>query len=435
MRNRQRHIFKSFLLGSLVLLAPRALDAKTITIPGDADSIQEAVDLAVSGDEIVCVSETVNTSYKKNPKYEGFYLVNVTIKDKNIKIRGSKEVERTRITFGPDVLVTAEDMINIENAQVILENLYLESPPMTRLGGLGPIAGPITLVSGSLTLNNCQFVNNFDIRGSFFLHDSSILGYSFMNSSSYSRCTILTPSLIIHSASNIQVEISNSTISSDSDTAFVNMIVSGVSDSSFIFTNSAFIGGDSNCEIIPGIFSGSGCDGSDGIKFENCQNIELKIASGLFQGGPGNPFGSSRSGNVINKPGKGGSGILFANSSGQIMDSQIGTKAVFIGGNGADGGLLPLSSIGSGPDILFNGTAGGNGLSFVNSYFRHSLNWFIAKGGYGGRGTATTNSYKTPGPNGPEIVIANPGAPGLPISLDENSTFQFLTDIAQWPIY
>jgi len=208
-----------------------------------------------------------------------------------------------------------------------------------------------------------------------------------------------------------------------------------VSDSTFVFNNCSFIGGDANSENYTGVDPGMGLDGSDGIKFEYCQNIDVEIVSGLFQGGPGNPYGSSRSGFVVYKPGKGGSGILFADSSGKIMDLNLGAKEYFIGGNGADGAVSFLSIIGAGPDVLFDGAAGGNGLSFINSHFRYSLNSFIAKGGYGGRGMATTNSYKTPGPNGPEIIFANPGAPGLPIYIDENSTFQSLTDIVQWPFY
>ena len=89
------------ILSILIIVFSLPADSKTITIPKDAESIQEAVELAVSGDEIVIAATSVYWTRRiEAENYRGFFFSDpkgVIIIDKDISIIGKPNNGKTAI--------------------------------------------------------------------------------------------------------------------------------------------------------------------------------------------------------------------------------------------------------------------------------------------------------------------------------------------------
>lgn len=410
-----------------------ALHAKTLTVPGDADSIQEAVMMAASGDEIFIATDTVLwdhrevlTSYgtkKGNP--EG-----VIIKNKNLTIIGVSSYGQSVITTHPYYEYTPDStMLWVENAQVTLRNCKLEKPAFSRYAvdfgaNGGPIGAPVHLESGSLILENCAFTCALESKGDLTLRNSTLQGHSYLWGYAYVSLTLSTPSLLIGPAHSASVNIIDSTIASDTPVSYVNVVVDNVANSRLQFLNSLFIGGTSDV----GYGSYPNPSGSDGVLIRDSTDIVLTIENSRFQGGNGYDGSVHRHG-VISEPGLGGAGLNLIRSSLYLSLSDSNSRIT--GGKG--GRALVVRPPSPPMEVeLHPAGQGGSGLSLLNSKIATSVAWepmIDIQGGAGGEGHSYMDSLLT------EEITLPPGPDGWPIFRDESSTIETVASVQTWDLY
>jgi hypothetical protein len=168
--------------------------ADVISVPGDQPTIQDAIDAAVDGDEILIAPGTYN---------QGFIM---TLVDKAITLRGSGGAAVT-VLEGPLPTLEIIQLVNVE-ADTIIDGLTFTNAGFLPNGGIVElaVAGPTiqncifsnntaSAIGGNavagLTISNCQFIDNndsqqrggaIDVSGA----DATVSGCTFTNNSTTS---------------------------------------------------------------------------------------------------------------------------------------------------------------------------------------------------------------------------------------------------------
>jgi hypothetical protein len=114
--------------------------ADVINVPGDQPTIQDAIDAAVDGDEILIAPGTYN---------QGFIM---TLSDKAITLRGSGGAAVT-ILEGPLPTIEIIQLVNVE-ADTIIDGLTFTN------AGFFPNDGVVELAVAGPTIQNCIFSDN-----------------------------------------------------------------------------------------------------------------------------------------------------------------------------------------------------------------------------------------------------------------------------------
>lgn len=382
--------------------------AKTIRVPDDAPTVKDAVEMAASGDEIL-LDHHAPVSWN-GPITEG----GVVIVGKNLTIASTSADNRATIinqfllysgyscsidTFG--------SLLLIEDAHVVLFNLDMDN----RYGEFPCSSGsyyaaPIRLISGSLTVQDCVIGAPIHCKSDLLVQNSTLklntFGTSFVYSYSESR---REPGLRVESADNISVTIDNCTIGFTGSLCPYPILVNNIHNSELIVTNTQIAAGHYAVR-----WPYASPPSSPGFHVVNSTNLNIDFSGSTCWGGNGR----TNSINVL----KGGDGLLVENSEIVLC------YGYFIGGKGSRG-FFYLDHIH--PESLYNAGQGGTGLALKNSHVLYKN--ISYKGGSGGDelevGEKDTDWY----------FYIPPGLEGEPLSMDDISTFQEITDVDVWEIY
>lgn len=410
--------FSSFLFLSL------ATQAKIIHVPSDAASVKEAVEMAVSGDEILINSDTV--SWISKPGEGG-----IVIKGKNLVITGNSSSSHTlihpvQIFYYPDYTKAFQvepnfSLLWIENSQITLRNLKTTIPPDAGTHSSAYTiskTAPIRLLSGSLTLENCVLNGSIETHGSLALRNSTLLADNNYKSFPYHTHDTFEYALTVSSATDIAVEMDHAVIDAldqktneggTSSTGYLSALFQNLNNSRITMKNSQILGGYfSNDYRSPSYNSGS-----HGLSIVNCRNLTMELNSSSISGGAGNSLGM-RTLN-LDPPGSalpGGDGAFIQDSTLTLIGG------VFVGGKGGSGNeRIPEAY----KEAITPGQ-GGNGLSLIRSTaFYQNLHLQEGTGGILERNGS------------PTLEIG--GKAGLPLFMDEVSVFQEITSLAEWYVY
>jgi hypothetical protein len=417
---------RTFFLIHFVLLISESIQAKTINVPADAASVQEAVEMAVSGDEILLTAEKVDwTQVIRNGNGLKFSDgTGVTIQNKDLVIRGSNRLRSTRVICEPYVVNASgnDTMLLMENSNVIFSNIEIQYPLMSRTIGSSATAAPWQIDSGTLTIDQCKIISWIICQGNLVVQDSEVSGYSYYSCCLYDHYNLLDPSIQIGPATDIQVTIKNSIISSQNTFAvYRNLVFDSLESSDVIIENCTVEGG--TFSVNQGSYP-SRLVGSDAIEFLNSHNNTLTVLNSQIIGGAG--FKSSLlSRGIYQQGGNGGSGMKMELSDLQLcLQGESGIK----GGKGTDGIVTTDINEPPGHYITLEARNGGNGIRMLQSRL------FIKKdsisieenvnGGNGGIG----NSFV-------EGMTVDDGYPGEAFNLDEFSAIMQASGISQWELY
>lgn len=357
----------------------------------------------------------------------------IVIKDKDLTIQGIGHDQPANVYTGYYHFPLKQDyMIWMENANVILKHIHLESPIYTSFAtdyGIngGPLPSPIHIESGTLELFECDLTTLVECRGNLTLDYSTLRGYSWLSGYAYVRLTMPTPALHIYDTSNVMVRVKNSTVRVVEGKGYNNMVIENVSDSTLSLDNAAFYGG--TYTVGYGSYPAYQY-GSDAIRVSNCQNLDIYSQLGFFKGGDGYDAQGHRHG-IIEGGGNGGSGIRFIQSRANLT---LSIRNNFTGGDGGDGvSVEALSSGFQRPNVgkyfVIHGGNGGDGITLIDSHvqYRYAGEYvtYTYKWGMGGHGAMTNE------------VTAQSGAPGQPIHVNANSTWENIgiTSLEDWLIY
>ncbi len=318
-------------------LIAQSVYSKTITIPKDADSIQEAVELAVSGDEIVVATDSVDwTRLSYSREYMRSDSQGVKVIDKDLVIIGKPVEGKTTIRSAyPNGHDNTNTMLLVKNSNVTIQNCYIQTPLKSRYvsaiyGGL--VASPLYIESGQLKIIDCSFNCLIECKGSLVINTSTIHGYSYLYGGGYTSYNILYPAILFGHSNNESLVIQNSTISANIHDSYNNIIIDNALDSTLICKQSRFIGG--TYDVGYGSYPDSNIHGSHSFSIDNCRNLRMSIDDCIFQGGKGYDARSHR--HLIKQGGgDGGAGLVISNSNGEIVFD--GSPSTFIGGIGGNG--------------------------------------------------------------------------------------------------
>ncbi len=423
------------ILSTIIIVFSQSADSKTISIPKDAESVQEAVELAVSGDEIVVSATSVHwTRRTQSPYYSSPFLQSdskgVIIINKDISIIGKPGEGKTRIQSSyASSHNDTNTMLFVKNSTVTIQNCRIEQPLKSRyVGGIngGPVASPLYIESGQLRIIDCVFGCWIECKSNLFIDRSTIYGYAWLTGYVYILQNLQNPTIQFGPSKNGTLEILNSTIGSNTHDGYRNIIIENTEESKLILVNSAFSGGTFNVGY--GSYPGANIVGTDAIAIDNSQILDLSIDGCYLQGGQGYDCAWHRF-SIIEGGGNGGSGLSINNSDVNITFNN--NLSSFSGGCGGCGFAIKdpymmYPGISYEPFII-DGGDGGHGISIINSTVHVSSNTgqpsFQAYGGHGGAGAQN------------EDAIAQIGDNGLPISIDENSTFETTTPIQDWMVF
>ena len=331
--------------------------AKAIIIPGDAKSIQEAVELAASGDEIV-VNATEVEWVKRVIDQNGstsHVVLGVSIENKDLSVIGKPKAGKTSILcLESSRLIEKNTMLYIKNGNITFKNFYLPYPFFSSQYYLLSIGSPIHVESGSLIIADSELNCSIECQGDLLISNSIIHGYSWVDDNIYIHHNFLDPAILFSSAAKSKLIITDSTITGNTQEGYLNVVIEYANNSEISLNKSTFIGGT--------YFAGYGSyleghiDGSDGISIKNCQDIVMNIDDCIFEGGEGNRAKAQRI-PMLEGGGKGGDGLSIHDSTVKLhFDSN---PSVFKGNNGGDGGVLF--------ETFINAGNGGNGISLTNS--------------------------------------------------------------------
>lgn len=399
-----------------IAITPSIVSAKTITIPGDANSIQQAVDLAASGDEILLATDFVDWNiviYKlNNVEYE--LQDSVIISNKDLLIKGCLIDKKT--TIGRDILGLLE--INNRTLRVIDSNITFEnciikpivSNDMPPVGFDGPMPSPIEIESGTLVLKKCNYTTQIIQNGNLILIDCEIENWAYRYSASGRQFKIGLPAIDIKNSIVSSLKILNSTVFSNNSVSINNIQIINSTNTSIHIEHSNLFGGTGST------------GGTEGLLIDNCDNFSLFMNNSKFIGSQAEKISPQRYGGFQNG-GNGGNGLTISNSKGMIIS---GDEFNFLNGNDGANGIIEYDSI-DWQLVEINGANGGHGLAIFNSTvqvnFTSFEDAFIASGGKGGEGAEYDGR------------VALPGKDGLPIFIDENSTIIYPTQINDWMFY
>lgn len=390
--------------------------SKTITIPGDAISIQEAVDLAVSGDEILLATDFVDWNPIIVESEWGIYESHDTvyIRNKNLIIRGNLENSKTDI--GRYVMgFTREEgrTLHITNSDVKIQNcnmIPISARVIEPSAVFHPGASPIEIESGSLRLENCHYTSQIISKAQLQIIDCVIENAAYRSSSSYGGGKGGFPTIEINNSLSSKLEIINSTITSDNRSSINNLHIMDSTNTVIHIENSNLYGGNGNLT-----------GGTEGLLINNCNSFEFILNGSRIIGKNAQEISRGRFG-VILGGGSGGNGITVSNSIGKIY---IEKSLNIIEGNNGSHGYVGYGAFLSETEI--NAGNGGHGLAILNSDIKVNFatfeDAFLATGGKGGDGAELDGR------------IALPGEDGLPIYIDENSTIIYETSIENWMVH
>jgi hypothetical protein len=406
----------------ITLFLPLNTSGGIITIPTDADSIQEAVEIAISGDEIHIVTDTVEWTrtildVAKQIRSDG---KGVSIINKDITITGKSDTGTTTISVHPvATFENSNTMLHIKNSQVTLKNFFLPKPFMSRWEGYFS-ASPVLIESGKLNLENCELNSWFQCTGNLSIRNSTIHGYSWQSGYGYTQhLNTLEPSIQIGPSMKASIEIVNSTISSNMGDGFQNLLILGLNQSHVRISNSRLYGGV--CTVDWGSYP-SDMTGANGITIANSYDTQFTIEDSAFYGGKGYDATFHRMAEYYGG-GQGGNGMFIKDS--YITINFQDNNSSFNGGEGGKGGIGLHYNSNPNDDVVVNGGRGGDGLHLVNSTIKvnSQLVSDYAIGGQGGSGAQLND------------IIAEQGQCGQSIILDQNSKIEQLSQINNWPDY
>ncbi len=406
--------------------------AKIITIPGDAQTVQEAVERAVNGDEIHLTTKNVYwTNFEDTVENgsAGYDPNGVVIENKDIKIIGMEPYSGIR-KLGVSEFSDESSFIKVVNSHVTIENFRVEDPlkgivVFTGASG-GPVVSPIRIESGTLNIQDCYLKTLIECKGNLRITNSTILGVSWLNAIPYSSRTRLNPTLRIASTQDIEIQVINSTITSDHPDGYRNIAVENVRNSSFHFENSFLKG--STFKVGYGATPNQYIYGSDAIQFFSCQDIHISLQKITIFGGNGYPARGHRH-NIIQGGGNGGDAVSLVNTTAQLLFN--GASNLLTGGTGGNGLLYQYPAPFDPDQHLFHAGNGGHGLALYDSTimanYAPNNERIKLNGGAGGEGQAAeewSNGFS-----------AKPGLPGKGLYIDENSELITLSSVINWNLY
>lgn len=305
-----RGLFFSLAVWLFVCAIVSTAFAKTITIPADAATLQDAVNLAASGDEIVLGTEIVQIlNYSKNPDHSG-YADTLVISDKDLMIRSGGDQ--------PAQLVSAMDiwsstyMICIIDSTIDFDRIHVTQPARANTSLFSQGAAGVLIQSGIVAINdsylNCPVVTQANLA----LQNSTIQGNSMQTSSyPYYYFSNSNPCLTIGPAEGIQVRIMNSVITAEGNYGFVSFVANQVVDSTLELFDAEVIGGD--FDFLPFTRGNPIKVASPGMLLSDCREFTIWINRIAVRGGNGGPA-PNVPGNGLNA-GSGGDGIQINRSS------------------------------------------------------------------------------------------------------------------------
>jgi len=420
MCNRKQVILLIFFYSTIITVS---VDSKTIIIPDEAKSFQKAVDLAVSGDEIH-VATRIFGWVESRIGPDGMSVnepTGVIILDKKIYLKGILPQERPIALLSPFTRSTAESSATLKliNSTLTIENISLPEPLKGMNYGGSPQASPTIIDHSTMNIINCDLTGYIICNGNLNIWGSTIRGYSRVAAVPYTEFTASWPSIHFFNTNNLHVNFYNSTIHSDSNYSFINVVIEKIRNSHFYFENCQFIGGSHKV----GYGSFGGAPGSDGLRIQDCENILISTQDCKFVGGEGYDAQGHRHGILLGGS-NGGSGMALHNSQIILNIRDDFTLKGKRGGNGL--ATEDIYQLFESKHIIHAGN-GGHGLALYNSTLTTNQfpleNFITAQGGPGGEGMQAGE------------YVAEPGEDGKPIYLDGNSTIQSLSNIEHWFLF
>lgn len=387
--------------------------AATIRVPGDAATILDAVAMAASGDTILLVSDVAlmwSTELDWNQT--------VTVRVENIDLTITSD-EGCEILFPLSEANPDSPFLEIENAKLHLKNVKIITPPR-QWGVWGTIARSIHSVSGYLAIENCDLTCPMEVMSNLLIRSSILRGNSFVNNTvgGYNNQSSTTPTLQLGPADGITIEIAYSSIRSDGPESYICVVATDLTNSTIRIHDGWLVGGYFRHGTSPRSAPYTPQPGSHALALHKCDiSMEFGRIVAMF-GGMGFNAVHFASYNSFREGGSGGSGIFLEDS---IVRLQC-EEGVFRGG---DGGRSWLSRTVIADPFNFKfvrGGAGGHGIHLVCSHMQYQFGEVHAMGGVGAAGAYSFADNQ-------EL----PGAPnGLPVFMDEFSTFEPLTAIEAW---
>ena len=234
--------------------------AKSITIPGDANSIQEAVDLAVSGDEILLATDFVNWSYPIIAFADSEFETSdgVTITNKDLIFKGNHPSNKTKIISQAYWhLSKTFRTVRIQNSNIEFDNCIIELKPTFE----GRMGAPFEIESGSLYLKNCDYTGMIFSKGDLTINNCEINNYAHYNGGGYSFYNKDYPTIRIQNSISARLKIINSTISSDNRSSIKNLHILNSNYPIVHIINSQILGGNDIGRV------------SEGMLIDRCEKI------------------------------------------------------------------------------------------------------------------------------------------------------------------
>ncbi len=397
--------------------------SKTIYIPDDTKTIQEAISLSASGDSIKINSATAELMNVTSTHPVGRLM----IKNKDISIIGNNANQRVKISASVFSIVDigVEDPFSatysgivIDESHVRIENMEFADFQVNAYGS-DHIPAPITALSGSLEIVNCYLSFPIIASTSLSIRDSQIFPFTYiMAFSAFDRQSLENlPAMTVKNAQSIALEIVNSTINCDWKYGYKSIVFSNVSDSN-IFIENSMIKGGSYLNFIAGYRPVKKQNGSAGIQVLDSHRLFFNMSGSIISGGTGTYQGVTLHKNfytnnqIDSEPSNGGAGIYLENSHDiHFQNGEI------VGGNGMNGSYASQDPR---DDFYYfiNSGDGGDGIHLINS--TAVVENIQSYGGQGGKGT--------------EAVFED-GMDGLPIYLDELSTVTEGSRCDDWLLY
>lgn len=387
----------------VTLVFPCAVYSATIYVPGDVASVTEAIEVAVSGDTIQLTETTV------------FVGQPLEVRDKDIVLRGPSKENRALLEFNASGQLPtssysepAAPTILVENAQVTLEFVQIDSPFMSRfIGGSTTfrIGLPIQVMSGSLAIEGCVLHCSVLASAPLRIERCQITGYSERTPSvpPYPAGNDYLPPVSVVGPMNGEIVLLDSTLAGDHCPGLALHDLTGVTVRV------------EDCQIVGGMPSGprwfSGVSGIVGMTVSNCQELRLEMTGSTVQGTEGGWGGCCSPYRVLPM----GNGLDVSDSTLVLWGGE------FRGGLGS-AGLVHVESPGP---IFHTAGIGGNGLVLQNSHVNVRDAAFVPGEGHEPYIQPWSDtSYDVPG-----------GEPGEAVVMDETSTLTYDSGVEEWEWY
>lgn len=374
--------------------------SETITVPTDASTVKEAVELAQSGDTIFI--DAVGSRWD-GTDWGG----EIIIRDKDITITGRSPDQQAWIRCGElnrgDPLWYEDEPLKtllIENGSLVLQNLRIGMPCLYSFitHSQSYQAGtPIVVRDGNLTLRDSSLcISHLIVQGSCEIERCELSYYGHKYATHGGPWELADAALVLGPADDAEIVIRGARIE--------GLRLDELSDSTVT---------GRDCEIIE-VIRGSGwgwaplraSPGEHAVFVRSCTDTVLDFSNCVLQASPGGWSGKGMDGVRDHYGGVGGDGLHVQDSTLEIRGGD------YRGGEGAYGYLLWFE--GSSYEAYSNGGPGGDGIELVRSHVRYRDCIFTR--GPGGESTEKTINGETRSVEG--------GQDGLDIRLDEFSTLQ-----------